>query len=320
MLLDIIQIIFGVAILIGGGELLVRGSCSLARLLGVSPMVIGLTVVALGTSAPELVVSSLAALRGNAAICGGNIVGSNILNILLVLSITALIAPLKAAAGFVRREVPITVLVSLLFWGFVLNGELAHWQARVLLVLMGGYLVFTVWIARREKADVTREYEEELESPGRRGLLLDSLFIVVGLAMLGGGSELFLRGSVHIAKTLGISEAMIGLTLVAVGTSLPELAACVIAALRKHADICLGNLIGSCIFNILAIGGVSGTLAVLPFEDEMVRLHVPVMVGAMFLFWFLVWKRLIVGRREGIILLVTYAGYLSWTIVTAKTY
>ncbi len=313
MALNVVLLIVGAGLLLGGGDILIRGAAALARTLGVPPMIVGLTVVAYGTSAPELVVSIMATLDGKPAICGGNIVGSNILNILLVLGATALLCPIQATAAFVRREIPIMVGVSIAFLAFILDGDLSRIEAGLLLAALVGYTVMAVRIARREKAEVARQYEEEQSRPSKRSLLLNGVFIVVGLGLLTGGSKVFLIGAVEIAKSF-MSDATIGLTLVAFGTSFPELVACLVAAYRKHPDICLGNIIGSSIYNLLAIGGIAGLVAPLPFDQEMVYVHVPVMAGAAILSWPLVATGVKVSRRDGIVLLVCYAAYMAWTV------
>ncbi|MCG8408341.1 MAG: calcium/sodium antiporter [Phycisphaerales bacterium] len=315
MPLNIALMVVGAAILVGGGEILIRGAAALARTLGISATIVGLTVVAYGTSAPEFVVSVMATLDDKPGICAGNIVGSNILNVLLVLGVTALIYPIQATAVFVRREVPIMVGVSVLFLFLSRNGDLARPEAAVLVFLLFGYTALTVWIAKREKASVAREYEDVQPSPMKRTIAVNLLLIVVGLAMLGGGSELFLRGAVEIAKAIGISDSIIGLTLVAFGTSFPELAACVVAAYRKHPDICLGNVIGSSIYNLLAIGGISGLITPLPFEPDMIRVHIPLMAGAAVLLWPMVTTSFRISRREGLILLTCYTLFMIWTIL-----
>ncbi len=324
--LDLLLVGVGAAILIGGGELLVRGAAALARTLGVSAMIVGLTVVAMGTSAPELVVSGLAAYRNNPGICVGNVVGSNILNVLLVLGVTAVIYPLQARADFVRREVPFMVCVTALFlvlasfdvmpheWASGMGFRITRAEAVLLCVLLISYLLWTIRIARRESAQIKKEFKDEQAPWMLRSILLDGVLIILGLALLGGGSELFLRGAIGIAKGFGVSDALIGLTLVALGTSFPELAACIIAAYRKHPDICLGNLIGSSIFNILAIAGISGLIRPLPVEKQMAHIHVPVMVGAALLVWGMVASGSRINRREGVILLFCYAAYMGWTL------
>ena len=314
MLLDITWIILGSLILVAGGEILVRGSAGLARSLGITPMIVGLTVVALGTSAPELIVCVLASLDGKPDICAGNIVGSNILNVLLVLGVTATICPLQASASFVRREIPIAVMAAAIFWWMCRNGMLTRFEAALLLVFLCVYMVLTVWIAKRAQTKVIEEFAESQGNLMKGRFFLQLSMILAGLVALGFGADLFLKGAVNIARVLQLSESIIGLTLVALGTSFPELAACVIAALRKHADICLGNVIGSCIYNILAIGGASGVILPLPVSPELTTVHLPVMVGATVLLLVFVGTGLKLSRREGIALLVVYAGYMGWSI------
>lgn len=314
MALDLLFLIVGGAILIGGGEILVRGAAALARSLGVSTMIIGLTVVAYGTSAPELAVSVTAAYSGKPAICAGNVVGSNILNILLVLGATAVVFPLKATAAFLRREVPIMAAVSILFMIMAWDGELSRLNAGILILVLVAYTLMMIRTARAEKNHVAREYDENLLPLRPRSAFLNVLLIIVGLAMLTGGSDMFVDGAVGMAKFFGVSDAIIGLTLVALGTSLPELATCLIAARRKHADICLGNIVGSCIYNLVAIAGISGVLVPLPFEAEMVRVHIPVMIGAAVILWPMLLSGGKITRTEGSLLLVFYAAYMAWTI------
>ncbi|MFQ5429694.1 MAG: calcium/sodium antiporter [Phycisphaerae bacterium] len=314
MMSHLLMILGGVVVLVGGGELLVRGAAALARALGISAMVVALTVVALGTSAPELVVCAMAALRSNVGICGGNVVGSNILNILLVAGATAAIYPLQSTATFVRREVPIMIGISCLFFVLVWDGELSRIDAGLLLIVLAAYMAFAVQIARREKAQIAESFAEDRLIPRGGSALINLILLGVGLVLLSGGSELFLRGAIGVARGVGVSDEMIGLTLVAFGTSIPELAASLIAAYRKHPDICLGNLVGSNIYNIAAIAGISGVIRPLPFNDEMLHVHLPVMVFAAFLLWPMVAQGLKVSRREGAVLLASYSLYLGWTI------
>ena len=314
MILSIFLVISGLIILIVGGESLVRGAAALARSMGISPIVVGMTVVAAGTSAPELVVSVMAALRDNSAICAGNVVGSNIFNILLILGAAAVCCPLPTQTSFIRREMPVVVGISLLLLLLVLDGVIGHVDALILLAVLVGYTVLSIHLARREAAMLIPEFEAQQAEYGtpRRGFQV--LLILIGLIGLGGGSELFLRGAVSIAKELGISDVVIGLTLVAFGTSLPELVASVIAAIRRQPDICLGNIVGSNVFNIAAILGVSGLLRELPFDEELLWIHLPVMLGATVLLWPMVTTGLILSRREGAVLLGGFAVYLSWLV------
>lgn len=312
--INLLWVAFGIAVLVGGGEVLVRGAAAIARTLGISPMVVGLTVVALGTSAPELIVCVLASVKGQPEICAGNVVGSNILNVLFVLGVTALICPLQASAAFVRREVPIVLIASAVFWVLSYNGVISRIDACILILMLVGYMLMTVWIARREVTSVGEAYADMQTSSLAKSVALNLLLVGVGLALLGGGAELFLRGAVAIALHFHVSESVIGLTLVAFGTSVPELAACLVAALRKHPDICLGNLVGSCIYNILAIIGVSGLVIPLPIGGDMLRIHMPVMFGSAVLLLLFVATGLRVSRKEGAALLVCYGGYVGWSL------
>lgn len=313
---ELLPIVGGALLLVGGGEALVRGAASLARTLGVSVMLVGLTVVAYGTSAPEFVVSVSASWSGNPAICAGNVVGSNILNVLLVLGTTALICPLKVTAGYVRREVPIMVGVSALFWLLASDGGLSRIDAIVLLGLLAGYTGYTIRIARQERKSVAEEFED-IPHVKRHSIARDLLLLGVGLVLLGIGSQIFLSGAINLAERLGISQTIIGLTLVAGGTSFPELAASLIAAWRKHPDICLGNIIGSSIYNILGIAGTAGVISALPIEPDMLRLHIPVMVLSAAILWPMIYTGYRVSRREGLLLLAMYGGYLTWTVSRA---
>lgn len=312
MIVDVLWILLGGGLLIAGGELLVRGAASLARALGISPMVVGLTIVAYGTSAPEFLVSTLAAWKGNASICGGNIVGSNILNVLLVLGCTALVCPLRATSAFVRREVPLMIGVTLLFCILAYNAVVGRTEGAILLILLVAYTVVVIRAARREKAAVLAEFADA--QPARGGSKrVDLLLILAGLGLLVFGSRVFLRGAVGIATALGVSEALIGLTLVAMGTSLPELVSSMVAAWRKHPDICLGNVIGSCTYNLLWIGGTCAVIRPVPFDDQtdrMLSLHLPVMALSAMVLWPIVATGHRISRREGILMLGLYAGYL----------
>ncbi len=316
MLRDVFLILAGAVVLIGGGEALVRGAAALARLLGVSATVVGLTVVAIGTSMPELVVSVMAAATGKAALCAGNIVGSNILNVLLILGATAAIYPIRATAAFIKREIPIMIGVSALFFWMAADGRLGRREAAALMVLLGGYNCFAVWLGRREQSTLAREYEDVQPAPMKRSAALYLALIVAGLGLLAVGSRLFLSGAVSVATAFGVSEAVIGLTLVALGTSFPELATCLVAAYRGHPDICLGNIIGSNVYNILAIAGLSGLVYPLPFEAGMIRVHMPVMVASAVVLWPMAARGRRVSRSEGCMLLLFYVAFMTWTLAT----
>lgn len=312
MIVDLFRLLGGIALLVTGGEVLVRGAAALARAMGVSAMLVGVTIVAFGTSAPEFVVCIAAAWKQNTGIVAGNVVGSNILNVLLVLGATAVLYPLKAQAAFVRREIPVMVAAAFLLWVLARDGVVGRWDGALLLCMLAGYATFTVRLARQESRSVAEQFED-LPQVRRRGVWLDFMFILVGLVLLSFGSDVFLKGAVSVANRLEVPEDIIGLTLVAGGTSFPELAACLVAAWKKHPDICLGNIIGSSIYNVLGIAGTAAAVTPITFAPGMLSLHIPVMVGSSALLWVMVKTGLRVSRREGIGLLAAYAVYVFWT-------
>jgi len=305
-----LSIIGGFIILTLGAEALVRGASSIALRLGITPLIIGLTIVAFGTSAPELAVSVKSALAGNSGIALGNVIGSNIANIGLILAITALIRPIQVQSQVVKRDIPLMILASMLFWGLLLDGELSLIDGVILLSLLFGYLTFS-YISSKNSND-----EEEIEA-GPNNPLLSGLFILVGISMLVGGGILFVNGAVDLAKTFGVSEVIIGLTIVAIGTSMPELVTSVIAALKGQSDIAIGNVVGSNLFNILGILGVTAivhpvsSLGFQPF-DFMVMLALAVVIMPF------AWTGLRIGRREGSVLLLSYLGYMGYLINQAS--
>ncbi|MCS6192813.1 calcium/sodium antiporter [Shewanella baltica] len=305
-----LSIIGGFIILTLGAEALVRGASAIALRLGITPLIIGLTIVAFGTSAPELAVSVKSALAGNSGIALGNVIGSNIANIGLILAITALIRPIQVQSQVVKRDIPLMILASMLFWGLLLDGELSLIDGVVLLSLLVGYLTFSYISSKNSKN------EEEIEA-GPNNPLLSGLFILVGISMLVGGGILFVNGAVDLAKTFGVSEVIIGLTIVAIGTSMPELVTSVIAALKGQSDIAIGNVVGSNLFNILGILGVTAivhpvlSLGFQPF-DFMVMLALAIVILPF------AWTGLRIGRREGSVLLLTYLGYMGYLINQAS--
>jgi cation:H+ antiporter len=300
----------GLVALYFGAEWLVRGGASFAVRLGVTPLMVGLTVVAYGTSTPELIVSSMAAAQGNGAIAIGNVVGSNIFNICFILGLTALISPMRVQFQLVKWDTPIMVGVAVLFLLFFLDLRIALWEALVFLAGIVAYTVFNVKLARQEASQqVQQEFDEA--SPKPTGMLWKDLMLILGgLAVLVLGSRLFVSGSVQLAKLLGLSDAVIGLTIIAAGTSLPELASSLIAAYRKQPDIAIGNVVGSNIYNILAILGVSGVIRH-PLDGQGVGLtDTWIMIGVSCLLLVIAWTGFKLKRWEGAVLLALYGGYL----------
>lgn len=308
-----VSILAGLLLLTAGAEGLVRGAASSARRLGLSPLVIGLTVVAFGTSTPEFVVSLRAGLSGQSAIALGNVVGSNIGNIALILGGAALIAPLRVQAQIIRVDVPIVVGTSLLLVALLADGRLGRIDGALLTVGILVYITATVWLARREKApDVEAEFEAGL--PSQRSAWWDLLFIAGGLALLMGGAQLLVYGAVTIAEQLGVSQMVIGLTVVGIGTSLPELATSFVAAGRGEGDIAIGNVVGSNIFNILGILGPAALIQPIAAAGLSV-VDAAVMVGLAVLLFPLMRSGYVISRWEGAVLLAVYGGYLTFLLV-----
>jgi cation:H+ antiporter len=305
----ILWIVFSLVLLFLGAEWLVRGSSALALRLGITPLVIGLTVVAYGTSMPEMVVSTVAALKGQGNIAVGNVVGSNIFNVCVILGLSALALPLQVKVQLIRLDAPLMVGVSLLFVVFFRDFHISRGEAGLLLAGIIVYTVGSVIFARKEvSAEVQAEFTEAVVRP-RGKLWRDLLLILGGLAVLVLGSRLLVTNAVELARLLGISEAVIGLTIVAAGTSMPELATSVVAAFRKQADIAIGNIVGSNLYNLLAIVGVSGLLA--PLHAPGIRmLDLYVMLGTSIALLPLMWSGFVLKRWEGAVLLAAYGGYL----------
>lgn len=303
----------GLVLLFFGGELLVRGAVAVARRFGISPLVIGLTIVAAGTSAPELVVSLLAALDGKPDIALGNVVGSNIANILLILGAAAILSPMRADPVLIRRDGLVMIGASLLLVALALTGSFERWQGGI---MIAGLLAFTAWayVSERRGAAPGKLHAEEAEemSDIPLGPWIAVGAVVGGIAILVAGSELLVEGAVAIATAVGILEAVIGLSLVAIGTSLPELATAIVAALRRHADVAIGNVIGSNIFNILGILGVTAVVTPIPASPQIAGFDMWVMLAvAVLLLPFLATGGRL-DRREAALLLVGYAAYITW--------
>jgi len=305
-----LMLLAGLVALYFGAEWLVRGGASFAVRLGLTPLMVGLTVVAYGTSTPELIVSSMAAAQGNGAIAIGNVVGSNIFNICFILGVTALICPMRVQFQLVKWDTPIMIGVAALFLVFFLDLRIALWEALVFLAGIAAYTIFNVKLARQQASQqVQQEFDEATPKP-TGALWKDLLLILGGLGILVLGSRLFVSGSVQLAQQLGVSDAVIGLTIIAAGTSLPELASSLMAAARKQPDIAIGNVVGSNIYNILAILGVSGVIRH-PLDGQGVGLtDTWIMIGVSFLLLAIAWTGFKLRRWEGALLLVLYGGYL----------
>lgn len=316
MLIDLLKVALGLGLLVGAGDMLVKGAVGLALRLGIPSLIVGLTVVAFGTSAPELLVSVNAALSGQAGIALGNVVGSNIANILLILGVPAIISGIHSSQVDTRRSYLMMLAASVLLIALAFLGTIGRMAG---LVLLAG-LVFMLWdnirIAQAHRN--ARETETEI-GDAHMGWGKIAALILAGLLGLGFGADLLVDGAVAIARVAGLSETVIGLTLVAIGTSLPELVTSVMAALRKQADVAMGNVIGSNIFNILSILGVTAVITPLPVPAQMLRLDLWVMLAvALALAPFVLGKRDI-GRLAGVALLAAYVGYTVVLLVVGQT-
>ncbi|MBU2706850.1 calcium/sodium antiporter [Zooshikella marina] len=317
-MLNFLLLLLGVALLTAGGEALIRGSLAAAKRLGVSPLLSGLVIVGFGTSAPELVVSIDAAVSGRPDIAIGNVVGSNISNIFLILGICALITPLAVKPLALFRDATTVVAASILFLVLVGGSALQRMDAAILLLAL---LVYLTWAYMTERsssipsAELHKAEAEEL-SIVPRSLLWTVVSVVIGLILLIVGSQVLLTGAVGVAQSYGVSQAVIGLTLVAVGTSLPELSISVIAAIRRHADVVVGNILGSNIFNLLGILGVSALLQPLPVPERILQFDQWAMLGAALLLILFLFTGRHLNRLEGGLLLIFYGIYvgLSFTV------
>ncbi len=306
---SILHVVVGVLLLYLGAEGLVRGSADLALRFGLSPLVVGLTVVALGTSSPELVVTLEAAMKGNGDIAVGSVVGSNISNLALILGATVALRPLAIRRDLVSLDMPVVIICSLMLVSMLLDGRLDRWEGIILIVGLGGYLVFNGWRAPEGKAALVSGPIRLTPRP-RQGLpWLAILFVGSGLALLVLGGDMLLKGAVAAAELLGVSQAVIGLTLVAVGTSLPELATATVAALKREGDLAVGNLVGSNVLNILGVLGISASVS--PLHSQGVRVtDLGAMVAISLVTLVLMWTGYRLRRWEGALLLSLYGVYI----------
>jgi cation:H+ antiporter len=311
--MDYLFLLLGLAMLALGGDALVRGSLAAAKLMGISPLLSGLLIVGFGTSMPELMVSVIAALSEQADIAIGNVVGSNISNIMLILGSCALLAPMTVSPSVLRRDAVTGVAASLLFVALVGGGALGRSDAVVFLLALAAFLV---WAYRSERVDALPSAELHMAEaneltvlPRSAGWMVVAVF--AGLLLLILGSRILLLGAIGIASRLGVSEAVIGLTVVAVGTSLPELSTSVVATLRRHADVAVGNVLGSNIFNLLGILGVSALLQPLPVHARILQFDQWVMLGSSVLLLLLLYTGSRLSRAEGAVLLAGYVAYIS---------
>ncbi len=314
-----LYLLAGLGLLYIGAQVLLKGGAGLALRLGLNPLLVGLTIMAYGTSSPELVVSVNASMQGNGSIALGNVVGSNICNIALILGLCSLVTPLSASAQIIRREIPVMIGVTAGFILMLLDGVVARWEGALLLAGVVAYTWHTVVLARRDTAaakaaEAEAEYAQDLPpAPPALGPAVG--MIVGGLALLIGGSHAFVTGAVALAKLWGVSDLVIGLTVVAVGTSMPELASSLVAAVRKHGDVAIGNVVGSNIFNVLGIVGVAALLHPLDASGlSWVDLGIMFALAAALLPVARSGGR--VNRWEGLVLLLVFVAYTAWLITS----
>jgi len=318
--MQLVALLAGFTLLVWGAERFVMGAASTARLLGVSPLLTGLTIVGFGTSAPEILVSLMASLNHNPGLAVGNAIGSNITNIALILGITSILVPLSVHSGTMRRELPILLGTTAVAWLLLSDGRLDFADG---LILLGGLVFMLAWVIwlglhSRDKDPMAAEYEAEI--PTNMPLGRSLFWLLFGIVILVASSRLLVWGAVGIAEAYGVSDLVIGLTIVALGTSLPELAASVASALKNEPDIAIGNIIGSNMFNLLAVLGIPGIIQPAAVDAAVLSRDMPVMVGLTVALLVMAWGfrgEGRINRFEGAVLLACYLGYQSLLYFTA---
>lgn len=306
MLLDVLLIIIGVVLVLKGADFLTEGASALARRMHVPEIVIGLTIVAAGTSAPELFVSVVSALNGTPDLAVGNVVGSNTMNCMLIVGCAAMVAPMTISRSTVRKDIPFAVMASVLLTCIALDNYLGRFDGVILLIGFVAFMAYTLLQAKNGQAESQTEVKQ-------LNPWLSVLFLVIGLAMLVAGSNVFVDSASSVAAALGVSEGVIGLTVVAGGTSLPELATSVVAARKGQSAIAIGNVIGSNVFNILLILGLTAVVSPLQIEG-ITTIDMAVMLISVVLVWLFSFTRFTVERWEGALLVGGYLAYLAWLI------
>jgi len=306
MLLNSFLLCLGIALLYWGSEWMVKGAASLALSLSIRPLIVGLTVVAFATSAPELLVSLVAAVKGSSGISLGNILGSNVANIALILGLSALFNPLAVDPILVRRDIPFLVGISALFWVLCLGGQIGLWRGILLVTMLIVFIFMGVFTASTHPQGL-----ETLPVEKKGTLWKDAVLIVTGTTALMGGAHLVVHSSIFFANIFGLSETFIGLTIVAVGTSLPELATSVAAAAHRESDISIGNVVGSNVFNLCMVMGAVGFFNPMEVDRGLLRFEFPAMFVLTLLLWIFARTRLILGRREGLVFVFCYLAFVG---------
>lgn len=311
----------GLGLLIVGAELLIRGAVRLAFSLGVSPMVIGLTIVSVGTSAPELAVGITASLQGNGSITVGNIAGTNILNLLLILCLSAMLQPLPINMQVFKLDLPVMIGAALLLWGLALNGLLSQLEGGLMVILAILYTMALIRMSRAESQAVQEEFSEEYGEAGsgriaRQTRLKDAGLLAIGIWLTVTGANWLVDGSVAIARALGVSDAIIGLTIVAIGTSAPELVTTIIGTIKNEREVAIGNLLGSSIYNILVIMGLTclASPGGVPVERELILFDLPLMTAVVVMAAPVFWTGKEISRLEGGLGVAGYLAYMVWLL------
>ena len=306
MLIELVLLLIGFVMLIKGADIFVEGAAGIAAKFGIPQLVIGLTIVAMGTSAPEAAVSIAAAFKGTADITIGNVVGSNIMNILVILGVTALIVAVAVQQSTVRYEIPFVVLVTIVLLVMGADGKIGRMDGVILWALFIVYLIYLFLMAKHGR----EEEETQMDAPVWKLLL----FVIIGAALIVIGADVSVDAASEIARVIGLSERFIGLTIVALGTSLPELCTSVVAAKKGNADLAIGNIVGSNIFNILFVVGTTSLIIPVPFNPAFV-VDTAVAIGAAVLLWICVLRKKKLTRPGGIVMLAAYAGYFAYLMM-----
>ena len=316
MLLNLIFIIVGIVLVLWGADRLTEGSVAVAERMNIPQIVIGLTIVAMGTSMPEFCVSLISALKGTPDLAVGNVVGSNIFNSLFIVGITAAIAPMAILRATVMKDIPFALVASVILLMMCLDGRIGRIDAAILFSLFMIFMFMTLKSAKINKQELEEENklaEKALKSVPKMSPAMSVVWILAGLACLIGGSTLFVEGASKLATSLGVSEAVVGLTIVAGGTSLPELATSIVSARKGSSGIAIGNVLGSNVFNILGILGVTGLICPMQLQG-ITDTDLSMLVISMIMIWFFSFTKYIIERWEGLILSATFIGYIAYLI------
>ncbi|MBS9777500.1 MAG: calcium/sodium antiporter [Gammaproteobacteria bacterium] len=319
MILDIVYVVVGLVVLLWSADKFIDGAADTATYFGMSPLMVGMLIVGFGTSAPEMVVSGFAAIEGNSGIALGNAYGSNIANIGLVLAITTIFYPLAVGSRIVRREIPILVIVLLVCLGFLYDTHLSRVESAIMMLIIVLIIVFNTFYSG-EKDALVDEIEQEINESSPT-LAKSMVTLIIGLALLLVSSKYLVDGAVGIAQYFGVSDLVIGLTVIAIGTSLPELASSIAAARKGESDIVLGNIVGSCLFNSLAVVGIAGIIK--PFNLSSIFLTRDFATGLALtlLLWFFAFgirKPVFIGKKQGALMLLGYVAYTAYLLMTLK--